>query len=120
MILLLSFLVYFQLLKLQQKIGLDDRFKLDERFLEEESDEDRTIEPSVKKIDSSNKPANRVTDNASGDTISKQLKEEKERSLAILQQILGGNVLFSASKFSSSEKTYVRFMLLCGFWRKLE
>ncbi|XP_074645071.1 uncharacterized protein LOC141901617 isoform X2 [Tubulanus polymorphus] len=72
-----------QLMKLQNKIGTDERFRMDKRFLADISDDDvETAECNV---------------------------AEKERSLNILKGILGNKVLMTSRKKSDISTTHVRY-----------
>ena len=65
-------------MKLQQKFGHDQRFKMDERFLESDDEMELT----------SNTP------DFQEDDLSNQLKEEKLLSLKVLNDVLGSNSVF--------------------------
>ena len=67
-----------KLMKLQQKFGHDQRFKMDERFLESDDEMEST----------SNAP------DFQGDDLSIQLKEEKLLSFKVLNDVLGSNSVF--------------------------
>lgn len=65
-------------MKLQQKFGHDQRFKMDERFLENDGEMDSTSKTPV----------------LEQDNLDIDLKEEKLLSLKVLQAVLGGNSFF--------------------------
>ena len=67
-----------KLMKLQQKFGHDQRFKMDERFLESDDEMELT----------SNTP------DFQEDDLGNQLKEEKLLSLKVLNDVLGSNSVF--------------------------
>ena len=65
-------------MKLQHKFGHDERFKMDERFLESDDEMESMSKTSVIKEDS----------------LDDELKEEKRLSLKVLQDVLGTNSVF--------------------------
>ena len=65
-----------KLFKLQQKIGVDKRFQLDDRFLESGSESDDASEPDC---------------SGSGDDLTTQLQQEKSQALGIIDSILGSS-----------------------------
>lgn len=65
-------------MKLRQKFGRDQRFEMDERFLESDDEIESTSEkPILEK-----------------DDLAQQLEEEKRLSLKVLQDVLGANSVF--------------------------
>lgn len=65
-------------MKLQHKFGHDERFKMDERFLESDDELQSKSETSV----------------VENDSLDGDLKEEKLLSLKVLQDVLGTNSVF--------------------------
>ncbi|XP_028402233.1 nucleolar protein 8-like [Dendronephthya gigantea] len=67
-----------KLMKLQQTFGHDQRFKMDERFLESDDEIESTLETPI----------------LEEDDLAQQLKDEKRLSLKVLQDVLGTNSVF--------------------------
>ena len=72
-----------KLFKLQQKIGIDKRFQLDKRFLDEDDDGSDTSDGTTSSLDQ--------------DELSEQLQKEKVKSLSILDSILGSKARHTSS-----------------------
>ena len=83
-----------QLFQLQRKIGHDARFRVDERFLEDEDEEMVPME---------DEGGRRETD----DDIGQQIEEEKANALRIINSMFGDSQLNGGQKPTSANRTHV-------------
>ena len=83
-----------ELFQLQQKIGHDARFKVDERFLEEKQVDEEVV--PVREAGGSKKEADY-------DDIREQIEKEKENALQIINAMFGGG----GQKLPSANRTHV-------------
>ncbi|XP_033109882.1 nucleolar protein 8-like [Anneissia japonica] len=90
-----------RLRKLQEQIGGDDRFTMDKSFLEDQSDEDDD--------DPSHLIPNSFADQGDEEV---DLKTEKEKSLSILQSIVGTKGIISRPKEMIGQKLGFRGMMI--------
>ena len=79
---------------MQMHYGGDDRFRLDERFAEDNGDDDKDSEDEGEK---SQKKARRVQREEEG-VKDLNAEEEKERNLSVLESILGKSMKHNKSK----------------------
>ncbi|XP_033097187.1 nucleolar protein 8-like, partial [Anneissia japonica] len=94
-----------RLRKLQEQIGGDDRFTMDKSFLEDQSDEDDD--------DPSHLIPNSFADESDEDVDNEvDLKTEKEKSLSILQSIVGTKGIISRPKEKIGQKLGFRGMMI--------
>lgn len=91
---------YFQLFQLQKTFRGDSRFQLDKRFIDSDDDDDND--------EGDDRPVTREREDDADDIIdedelTKQLSQEKNMEMSVLQGILGVNF---GSKYNSSAQKH--------------